>query len=239
MATPSAKPASRHSSSTGRKLKRHKTGGEPPRVQQRICVGDRAVPYEILEIGEQATMVVDLHQGSYNRAAKWLLSSMEWSIMPHPCLLTELKDAVGQGRGNRANGLWKGKDGKYVIDVEVRGRKVKVLNDQRCVRLLIEQVVGDNGQYHYPTVQWVVDELYKDFHREQDASGSGGEGDADHDDIQEREPAGCGDSDDVIMKRIQRLMQSEENVWGMGSVHPSHWFVCRGGGGCEWFDDGG
>ena len=42
-------------------------------------------------------MVVDLHQGSYNRAAKWLLSSMGWSIMPHPCLLTELKDAVGAG----------------------------------------------------------------------------------------------------------------------------------------------
>ena len=71
MASPSAKPASRHSSSTGRKLKRHKTDGEPPQVQQRICVGDRAVPYEILEIGEPATMVVDLHQGSYNRAAKW------------------------------------------------------------------------------------------------------------------------------------------------------------------------
>ena len=153
-----------------------------------------------------------------------------------PCLFTDLKDAVGQERGNRANCLWKGRDGKCVIDVEVRG-KVKVLNDQRCVRLLIEQVVGDNGQYHYPTVQWVVDELKKDFHCEHDASGSGGEGDADHEDTQEREPAGCGDSDDV--KRIQRLMQSEENVGEMGSVHLSHRFVCRGGGGCEWFDDGG
>ena len=100
-------------------------------------------------------MVVDLHQGSYNKAAKWLLSSM-LSIMPHPCLLTELKDAVGQGRGNRANGLWKGKDGKYVIDVEVRGRKVKVFHDERCARSLI---ICENGQHHHPTVLWVVDEL--------------------------------------------------------------------------------
>ena len=179
-------------------------------------------------------MAVDLHQGSNNRAAKWLLSSTGLSIMPRHLL-------AHRAQGRSGSGMWQSR--KWLVEgqrwqtchrrggARAEGQsfecpEMRALIDRASCRRrpLTDCAVGCGRTVHgFPPLAG-RERLWRRRRR------------ADHEDTQEWEPAGCGDS---TTKRIQRLMQSEENVGEMGSVHLSHWFVCRGGGGCEWFDDCG
>jgi hypothetical protein len=90
----------------GRRLKRRKTDGAPPSVRDRVCVGDHAVPYEIIDVDDKASMVVDV--SLRRKCPAWLVQALGWAVMPSRCIIQELSDAVTTSRVKRTPWLWKG-----------------------------------------------------------------------------------------------------------------------------------
>ena len=150
---------------SGRKLKRHRTIGEPPQVGHRICVGDHAVPYQIEDLGSRTAIVIDIHGEGGGRRLPWLMHAIGWSALPIDCVVKDLRDAVNFSRTKRSTSLWKGGDGRRTIDATVRGKIITLMNDKRLIRLVVDvDEDPDTGEKTYPTLQWFITELYNDLH---------------------------------------------------------------------------
>ena len=67
-------------------MKRHKSAAGVPILAERMCVGDHAVPLEIVDIGASSVHVVDI-----SPSAEWLVLVFGWKLMPKRSLLHELK----------------------------------------------------------------------------------------------------------------------------------------------------
>ena len=188
--------------SSGRKLKRRKTTGQPPIVQERLCVGAHAVPIEITEISGQARMVADI--SASKKCAPWLMHALGWSVFPTVCIIKELKDAVMGMRRGRCSALWKGKDGQELISTTVRDREVLLLNNRRHLRLVVDVVPDpDSGEKKYPSLEWFIEQLYQDLQDADSDSEASSDSDAE---------GSAGSVDDALQARIQKLTAPDGDI---------------------------
>ena len=209
---PRSSTASSHGSTPCKRLKRHYSDGVPPKVQQRLCVGNVVVPFTIEDVAGDAKMVVEL-----NLQTTWLRECLGYTNLNKPCLVIDVRLALDgemeKQRGPRTKHLWKGSKATELLVLNIRGRALTFLNDRKNIRMLLTfEDDPASGLRTYPDLEWVIGAMYKDLKQGGDedtqpsdvgdANGDAGGGDGDDD--------GVGDDDDREGSQPDRESDAED-----------------------------
>ena len=138
-----------------RRLKRYYSDDANTMVSVKVCVGSYHIPTERHYDGENDITMFDLSYDQGLAVIKKAIGYGPKTPLPEKSVVSEIRDIIKSGRGRRKEGLWKGVTG-LLMEVEVRGRKIQVMND--CSRLKIKSDCPE-----HTVLGWFVDEIKKDF----------------------------------------------------------------------------
>ena len=91
----------------GKRLKRYRSLGEPPPLEDRLCLGDVAVPLTRQDTGDGIVSTVPVS----GHGSDWLFRAMGFQSPPSGAakIVKEIQAELQIERGKRVNTLWKGR----------------------------------------------------------------------------------------------------------------------------------
>ena len=140
----------------GKKGLRHCTPIEDPQAGFKFCIGKNVFPEEFFEkvdTGAKEVLTVDISSRRNGSDFLVWLGYRRHAQFPLYHLVSEIQGKMSAARGKRSKAMWKGKD--MVLDLEVRGQIIQVVNNAKRVQLIV------NNFTHAP-LPWFVTNCAED-----------------------------------------------------------------------------